>query len=281
VSRPVRKLPVWRLVAAIMLLGVVVLLLAGQQNLAWCTEGRLIAPDQRIRACSRIIAHRAWFALLRWGEREAAFLARIHRNRGRGHRADHDYARAVADFDAAIRHDPDAAIAFQDRGSVQMMTMELDRAIADYAQAVRLGRRGALKDLGYARYAAGDFVGAVRDLTQAARYEPDELYVALWLYLAQRRSGNEGTGLARSLAGEAWPRPAVELFRGRMTPEALRAAARDYGERCEAVFYIGSWQALRDDPAAGGSFKTAAETCPHEFIERAGARAELRRGGAP
>jgi hypothetical protein len=90
----------------------------------------------------------------------------------------------------------------------------------------------------------------VRDLAQAAGYDPDEPYVALWLFLAQRRSGSEGTALARSFASEAWPRPAIELLLGRMTPEALRTAARDYGERCEADFYIGSWQLLRGDPAA-------------------------------
>jgi len=70
------------------------------------------------------------------------------------------------------------------------------------------------------------------------------------------------------------------LFLGRRTPEATLAAPVKPDDRCEAQFYIGEWQLLRADrPAAVQSLKTAASTCPKDFVEATDAQAELKRLG--
>ena len=63
-------------------------------------------------------------------------------------------------------------------------------------------------------------------------------------------------------------------------PEATLAAARNTDERCEAQYYIGEWQLLRDARVeAVTALRFAAETCKKNFIEYYGAIAELKRLG--
>jgi lipoprotein NlpI len=77
-----------------------------------------------------------------------------------------------------------------------------------------------------------------------------------------------------------WPYAVVELFLGQRTAEATLAAPGKPDERCEAQFYIGEWQLLRADrPAAIESLRTAASTCPKDFVEFMDAQAELKRLG--
>jgi len=49
-------------------------------------------------------------------------------------------------------------------------------------------------------------------------------------------------------------------------------------ERCEAQYYLGQWQLLRDDRANSiEALRNEVKSCPKEFIEYAGALAELKR----
>ena len=45
---------------------------------------------------------------------------------------------AIEDYDQAIRHSPDYAIAFNNRGYAREFNGDLDGALADYNQAIRL-----------------------------------------------------------------------------------------------------------------------------------------------
>jgi len=79
-----------------------------------------------------------------------------------------------------------------------------------------------------------------------------------------------------------WPAPLIHVFLGRLTPDALLAAADNHdpktkkGQVCEANFYSGelALQQGRKDEAAR-LFKLAANDCPKGLIEWAAANAEL------
>jgi len=162
---------------------------------------------------------------------------------------------AAGDLDAALRdlnaalHDnaADAEAAFQ-RGRVWLYKREAERARDDFIRADTA---------------------------------PPSLYPALWRFLAEARLRRDGgPELRRRLvtAPEKWPAPVARMLLGELSSEAARAAAADKGERCEADFYF-AMSRLSDDPAETGAARLRAvvEECPTAFIEREGAKAELRR----
>jgi hypothetical protein len=74
------------------------------------------------------------------------------------------------------------------------------------------------------------------------------------------------------------PFPVIELFLDRRTSADMVAAAIKPTEQSEAQYYLGQWHLLRDDRAASiEALRKAVETCPKNFIEFAGAVAELKR----
>jgi lipoprotein NlpI len=202
-------------------------------------------------------------------------------------RDEHD--RAIADYDEAIRLSPRDANSYIGRAAEWTAKGEYRRAIADYDAAAKIDSRSAAPYFGRgrARFYAGDFQLAASDFYRAHQIGPG-MYSALWLYLARKRADIAGE---RTLAQEAgtsgsgvWPAPVVALYLGSATPDAvIKAAAhpdasRQRELRCEAAFYVGEWQVLRNarEPALQ-LLREAEGACPRTFIEREGAVAELRR----
>src|SRR6266404_1188228 len=71
-------------------------------------------------------------------------LAAYYNNRGYAYSHKGDLDRAIADYSEAIRIDPKDAIAFNNRGSAYSHKGDLDRAIADYSEAIRLNPKDAI-----------------------------------------------------------------------------------------------------------------------------------------
>src|SRR5262249_55535042 len=96
--------------------------------------------------------------------------------------AQRDYARAIADYDQAIRLNPQAAEAYNNRGDAYKNGPQHDyaHAIADYDQAIRLNPQYALaySNRAQAYYAVQDYAHEVADYDQALRIEPSN---AGWL----------------------------------------------------------------------------------------------------
>jgi lipoprotein NlpI len=156
-------------------------------------------------------------------------------------------------------------------------------ALTDYGSALAVEPANAsLRHLrGLALFDSGDFKAAADDLGRAVAITADP-HDALFRYLATRRSGGTGEADLAAFAGRLkskdWPLPVIELFLGRLTPEAVRTAAKDAANRCEAEFYVGQWHLLTGETkAAEAALSKAAETCPDDFIEHDAARAELKR----
>ena len=98
------------------------------QDWQWCAADST-PPDPRIAACTAIVESR--------GE-PPANVAAAYGNRGVAHQRKGDLARAMADFNEAIRLDSRKAFLFQNRSLAFYAKRDTDRAIAGCSEAVRL-----------------------------------------------------------------------------------------------------------------------------------------------
>jgi len=90
----------------------------------------------------------------------------------------------------------------------------------------------------------GRYTDAIGHLHAALSAQPDHMWAAIWLYLAQQRQGNPAEAArdiaaAVSLPTRIWPRPVIEFMAGSLTPEQLLSRApTDRTLRCDAYMYI-------------------------------------------
>jgi lipoprotein NlpI len=137
--------------------------------------------------------------------------------------------------------------------------------------------------LGYLYFRRGDFASAALNFREAV--DGDSAYLILWLYIAEARNGNQNAkhNLQRNASGlrpTTWPFPLVELFLGKRSRSATLAAAKTPAAQCEAQYYLGQWTLLLNKRADSiAALRKAKATCPKDFIEYAGAVAELNRLG--
>jgi tetratricopeptide (TPR) repeat protein len=179
--------------------------------------------------------------------------------------------------------------ALQDLGTRENDRARLEEAVAAYREALKeiTRERAPLqwaqtqRNLGLVRFNRGDFAAAALDLQEAE--DGTNAYTILWLYLARARTGTQDakSNLERRSAGlkpAQWPSPVIKLFLEQGTPEAMVAAADKPEERCEAQFYLGEWHLLKGARANSiEALRDAVKSCPKDFIEYAGALAELKR----
>jgi tetratricopeptide (TPR) repeat protein len=210
--------------------------------------------------------------------------------RGDAYVAKGDCDKAIADYTHAISTtpgtlDPDKAD-YLKRAEAHACKGDYERAIADFTRAIDLSKRSGAEDKkvyflrGLSRFESGDFWFAAYDLGFA--YDAKE-YSKIFHYLAVARSRGEAVpAILKEYAASAdklkWPFPVVELLLEQRTPEETLGAASDADQKCEAHFYIGQSQLMKDRLSdAKVSFETAVSACPKGFIEYRGAVAELER----
>jgi lipoprotein NlpI len=212
-------------------------------------------------------------------------------NRGNAYRLKGNEDRAIADYGEAIRLNPKLVVAFEGRGAAYLAKGDLDHAIADYSEAIRLAPKltDAYFSRGRAYLYGGSLARAQDEFKQAKELNPKFAYLALWLDIAERRGGlpSHLEQAAKQFDMTAWPAPVVRLLLGELTPaETLAAAddndpARKQNQVCEVNFYAAELALLQNAKAeALRLFRLADDSCPKYFIEREGARAELRALGA-
>jgi tetratricopeptide (TPR) repeat protein len=100
------------------------------QYLEWCQSSEMdVASDLVILSCSELIE---------LGKETPRNLAVAFTNRGNGYVFKDDYDRAIADYTAAIRLDPNSVAAYFGRAGAYSDRSDVDRAMADYTAAHRL-----------------------------------------------------------------------------------------------------------------------------------------------
>ena len=101
-------------------------------------------------------------------------LSGIYSNRGNKFGANGELDRAVADYTEAIRLDPKNAVPFNNRGNAYKYKDDLDRAIADLSEGIRLNPKYALafRNRGLANDAKGERDRAIADYSEAIRLDP-------------------------------------------------------------------------------------------------------------
>ncbi|GBU23715.1 hypothetical protein R83H12_00332 [Fibrobacteria bacterium R8-3-H12] len=90
--------------------------------------------------------------------------------RARAYLSKRDYDKAIANYDQVIKLKPDFAYAYYERGIAYYCKSDYDKAVADYNQAIKLNPdyASAYYERGLAYFYKGDFDKASADLNQAA-----------------------------------------------------------------------------------------------------------------
>jgi tetratricopeptide (TPR) repeat protein len=105
------------------------------QAWAYCNNSNnQYGPEVSIGGCTAVIQN-AWA--------DHANMAIALHNRGNAYSAQRDYARAIADYDTAIRFNPQDASVFYSRGNAFYAQREYARAVADRDEAARLDPQNA------------------------------------------------------------------------------------------------------------------------------------------
>jgi tetratricopeptide (TPR) repeat protein len=122
-------------------------------------------PDLRIGGCTAVIDA---------GQHSGWNLVVAYYNRGLAHHRLGDPARAIEDYDQALRLDPSYAPAHNNRGNAYGNLGDPARAIEDYDQALRLDPDNAVlyNNRGKAYDNLGEYRQAIQDFDQALRIDP-------------------------------------------------------------------------------------------------------------
>ena len=252
------------------------------QNAFDATQCQPVADnfDLAIKRCSAAIDSRKY---------SGAALAQLHLTRGVEWAKKGEPDRAIADYDASLKLNPNDPVAHHARAVEHSVKGDYARAIADFDMAIKADPKaeGTHFARGRTRFYMGDHAGAADDIRAEYTMRPN-IYTALWAFLARKRAGESDAEVLleretrRQRSG--WPAPVVALFMGTSNTDSVVIAAsnpdaaRARELRCDADFYIAHWHLMNNQrERAMTLLRDVQNTCTRSSLEYEGAVAELRR----
>jgi predicted aspartyl protease/tetratricopeptide (TPR) repeat protein len=198
-----------------------------------------------------------------------------------------NYEGALADAGGAIANGMRTAQMYLARARLRRAQGDYARAIEEYDEALKLDPRhqGALQSRGQHLFYASRFEAAENDFATLLAIRPSG-FDSIWLSLSRSRRGLDGNaaleqGVAKLKDGE-WPAPILQYLLGRLDTEALIAATANVDEnkrksqQCEARFYMAARLiAVGRNSAARPLLEKARDECPRNYVEYDAALAEL------
>jgi lipoprotein NlpI len=208
------------------------------------------------------------------------------------HETEGDADAATADYSRVIELNPKHAQAWNNRAWIRFHALQWDQAIGDGRKVLELAPKTpeALRVIGYAEFAKGDYAGAAKTLAAAA--EADDAagaaYPLLVRHFALLRSGGADDRLATAWGAwqdEPWLQALAKFVMGRISEDELEAVAQAGGDdaelagrSCEMHFYVGlARKQAGDKSTARLRFQSALGTQQKTYVEDALAAAELKR----
>ena len=200
---------------------------------------------------------------------------------------------ALADANDAVRLRPNAMEVLGCRAAVYFNSGQFAKSVADYSKAVSLGaakEANVYRLRAAARLYLGQLEDAKSDLEKGSDLADKEskIYHDLWLVFISGRLGQPAPdSLAKRAAAEAhgeWPRPALAMLTGSMSPdELLKLMDEKKGDErvmalAEGYFYLGQHYLLAGDSKTAQSYfeKTRSlDVCI--YVEHVAAGFELER----
>jgi lipoprotein NlpI len=152
--------------------------------------------------------------------------------RGRFYAMDRQHEKAVADFDAVLKLNADAAMAYQYRGEERFKLGRFQEAVADFDKYIELVPNNAPNhwQRGIACYYAGQYRAGRRQFELHQLVNPDDVENAVWHYLCMARTdGVEKARAALMKIGEDRRVPMMQiyaLFAGKGTAQEVLDAAK-------------------------------------------------------
>jgi hypothetical protein len=125
-------------------------------------------------------------------------LAVLHTSRGAAWRAKDDLDRALADQEEAIRLQPGSALLYFNRAVTWQSKNDVDRAIADLAEAIQLAPDFVLayRNRGDLLYGEGDFTSAISEYNAVVRFNHNDARALAMRGLAKWQLGDGDGGKA-------------------------------------------------------------------------------------
>ena len=208
----------------------------------------------------------------------------FHVLRSQAYRLQGQYEKASDEAELAIGRNRRYAEAYLARAQVEDDSGSTEAAMADFDRAHDMDSSDLKISLyrGIAQWMRGRYVDAAESFRGGT-----EAYMLIWRFLANAKlagNGAKSSEDAKKFSETVWPAPIVQMIAGTVQPGAVLAVATNsvgydrIAKTCEADFYVGEWQVLHGQTAAGKALMDhAANECPLGFAERSGARVEMGR----
>ncbi len=134
------------------------------QNRTWCNDSHS-TDDQTIAGCT---------ALIKTKRETKHNLVVDYTNRGVAYYNKHNYDSAIADYNAALKLDPQFAGAYNGRCAARIAKGVYGLAIADCDQAIQIDPKYAYayNNRGLAKHGNGDSAGGDADIQRARELDP-------------------------------------------------------------------------------------------------------------